>query len=45
MDVESAVVGIGDLGNDRQAETETVRAAGPVRATALEGLQQAVDLV
>ena len=44
-DLESRSVGFGDVGNDRQAETETIWAGGPVRGGALEGLEQTADLV
>ena len=38
-------MGFGDFGDDGQAETETVRAGGPVQGGALEGLEQTADLV
>ena len=38
-------MGFGDVGDDGQAETESVRAGGPVRGGALEGLEQSADLV
>ena len=38
-------MGLGDVGDDGQAETEPVRAGGPVRGGALEGLEQTADLV
>ena len=37
-------MGFGDVGHDGQAEAEPVRAGGPVRGTALEGLKQTADL-
>jgi hypothetical protein len=45
MDLEAGSVGFGDVGDDGQAETKPVRAGGPVRGGALEGLDQAADLV
>jgi hypothetical protein len=37
-------VRFGDVGDDRQAETETVRTGGPVTGGALEGLEQTAGL-
>jgi hypothetical protein len=38
-------VGFGDVNDDRQAKAETIRARGPILLGALEGLEQAADLV
>src|ERR1700723_78345 len=39
-DLESRSVRLGDVGDDRQAETESVRAHRPVRGGSLEWLEQ-----
>jgi hypothetical protein len=39
MSVEGRVVGVGDGGNDRQAETEAVVVACPIGGHALERLE------
>jgi hypothetical protein len=44
-DVEAGSVGFGDVGNDGQAETETIRGGRPIRGAALEGLEQSTDLI
>ena len=44
-DVEVGSVGLSDLGDDGQAEAETVRTGGSVRDIALEGLEQTADLI
>lgn len=38
-------MGFGDVGDDGQAETQPVRAGGPVRASALERLEEAAELI
>src|ERR1700722_12013815 len=44
-DLEAGSVGLGNVGDDGQAETEPARVGGPVRGAALKGLQESADLV